>query len=348
MKTFLGTVVALLLAAAPGFGQQAVDPAQVAPFEVTPAAGPWLICVDSFTGEGSGKLAFQLVQEIRLTHRLPAYIFNRGEKERRRQNDELQKRRQAQIQALRKEGLPTDIPFRTRKVRIEDQYAVLVGGYPDMDAAARALKDVKRLPPPKSVPPQGVVELKDRDNETAKLQGAAGNPFANAFVVRNPTVPASTEKNAPDPFLKELNANESFSLLKCKQPWTLAIKIYQGATVIQPRNAPTGFMEKLFGGKGAQLNACEINAHNMADALRKSKELREMGVDAYVLHTRTHSVVTVGAFASKDDPKMAQVQRFLAKWQLNRDPKDPNGSKAMAPSALQLLPEPLPMEVPRL
>ena len=48
------------------------------------------------------------------------------------------------------------------------------------------------------------------------------------------TVPRDHKAEAkPDPLLKELNTDESFSLLKCKQPWTLAVATFQGAAIIQ-------------------------------------------------------------------------------------------------------------------
>jgi hypothetical protein len=60
--------------------------------------------------------------------------------------------------------------------------------------------------------------------------------------------------------------------------------------------------------------------------------LRKLEFDAYVLHTRTNSMVTIGGFDREDDPKMQQVAAHLAR--LNLGPLDLNT-------------KPVPMEIPR-
>jgi hypothetical protein len=48
------------------------------------------------------------------------------------------------------------------------------------------------------------------------------------------------------------------------------------------------------------------NAHNMAELLHKTTRL-----DAYVLHTKYASMVTVGGFESLDDPALRATQEML-------------------------------------
>src|SRR5262249_28331844 len=130
----------------------------------------------------------------------------------------------------------------------------------------------------------------------------------------------------------KLNAHEHYSLLQCKKPWTLIVATYQGMHTIQPTSGSStilGSFEKLWSSNtGEMLEASGQNAHNLADALHR------LGFDAYVLHTRGGSLVTVGGYERPDDPGMQQVQRALA------------SSMQLGPH-MQLLPQPEPMKVPR-
>jgi hypothetical protein len=315
------------------------DPAK--PYWITPEDGTWTICAGSFTGETSAKLAHDLVLEIRSRYGLPAFVFNRGSEMRRQQEDELQKRRQQQKEYLEKMGLKPDLPLRLPKVRIEEQYAVLIGGYKDFDPASKDLVRIKKLEPPKSVPKDTLTyDVVPAPGASKKPEGqrAVVNPFAHSFVARNPSIQVQKEAgNKPDPFWKELNDGETYSLLKCGKPWTLAIKEFSGQTMIQPQSAPTKFLNLLTGSRmGEQLNASALNAHNMAEALHK------IGFEAYVLHTRSNSIVTIGGFDSASDPRMQQLERALHDnlrfTYENTQSSDPN---------MGLFARPMPMEVPR-
>src|SRR5260370_36974218 len=107
--------------------------------------------------------------------------------------------------------------------------------------------------------------------------------------------------------------------------------------MIQPQSAPTKFLNLLTGGRaGEQLNASALNAHYMAEALHK------LGFDAYVLHTRSNSIVTIGGFDAPSDPRMQQIERALHDsiriTYENAQFSDPN---------MSLFTRPMPMEVPR-
>jgi hypothetical protein len=321
--------VALFGTATSAWAVVEADPSKDYP--ITPEVGGFTICAASFTGEMAGKQAHDLVLELRTDYHIAAYLFNRGSEQRRLQQEELQRKRAEQKAYLEKMGLQPDIPLRLPIVRIEDQYAVLVGGFRDMDAAHRELNRIKKLQPPRSVPrdivtqdPQGVAAQK------AKAQKMAVNPFTNSFVVANPTIP-TTHTNAfePDPLWKKMNADETFSLLNCRRPWTLAIKEYQATAVIEPASANGSLFDKLIGNNGAQqLAANAMNAHNLAEGLHK------LGFEVYVLHTRSSSIVTIGGFDSPSDPRMPSVGRAIKSLQLG--------------PRLDLFPEPLPMPVPKI
>ncbi len=333
MRRFPCTAAVLAVLALTGRAPAGVDADPSKDYFITPDVGPFTICAASESGDAARKLAHDLVLEIRARYGLPAFVYNRGAELRRQQEAELQRKRQQQREYLERMGLHPDSPLRLPRVRIEEQFAVLIGGYPDMESARKELNRIKKLQPPKSVP-HDVVTLERTDAPAAGKkpwsQRTEVNPFATSFVVPNPTVPPPREQaQKPDPFWKQLNAGETYSLLNCPKPWTMVIKEFQGVTVIEPASAPTKIMNLLKGkGTADQLNASALNAHNLAEALRK------LGLEAYVLHTRGSSIVTIGGFDRQDDPRMAQVQRHLF-------------SSALFGPNVDIMARPMPMAVPR-
>lgn len=129
-------------------------------------------------------------------------------------------------------------------------------------------------------------------------------------------------QKAYDPFLKVLNENEDYSLLKCPAPWTMAVQSYGASASYVPvtKKDPqqpsmiSGFLDKLWGGdkpKGeAVLNSSTAQAHATAEVLHK------MGFEAYVLHTHHYSIVTVGNFRGPADPAMITTANRLAELKL--------------------------------
>lgn len=319
------------------FGLASMSEGQVSPFDpitpvnpvnpvilypVTPEAGAHLICVQSFKGPKATEQANELAAAVRRDHKLPAYVFAKGREERLKQ--------QRHLEELKKKYGTNRFPIE----RIEEHYAVLVGGYKDMDAARSALESVRRLKPPDKffISGERVQRGKsDKGEDGVFLQEIRINPFNTAFVVRNPTIQLEQQaENKADPMLKKWNADETYSLLQCKKPWTLVVSVFQGLPVVQAAGASPSVMDKLLGrNPGEQLAASALNAHNLAEALRK------LGFEAYVLHTRHNSVVTVGAYDTKDDRRMQQVQEALH----NRFKLEGGGMQFMA--------QPMPMEVPQ-
>jgi hypothetical protein len=299
-------------------------------YRITPEVGPFVICAASYTGPNARTLASQLVLYLRQRDNLPAYYFDRGAEERRQQEEYLKTIRQN-----------SDPDARIRKVRIEDQYAVLVGGYPDMDAGRRALTGLKKLKPPDlKLGPNQTTEAIIGDPETGRLW--AMSPFAHAFVTRNPSIPREQQpqEKPDDSFLKELNAGEEYSLLQIKKPYSLAVKEYHGISITQPRTGASAFLDRIGLGRRSSdlLSASALQAHELCRVLRSAYNL-----EAYVLHTRRSSIVSVGGFDSPNDPELFRVQQQLAKV-------TPRPGQAPAPGAtevLQLFSPAIPMRVPR-
>jgi len=140
------------------------------------------------------------------------------------------------------------------------------------------------------------------------------NPFQRAFVCRNPSIKHAAPQQ-PDPatamdisVLRKLNKGEDFSLLQCKKPVTLAVKLFQTASVVQPKSAKENLFGKLPIGvtkSGEEVDYAAQSAHNLVEVLRKSK------LEAYVLHTKYCSIVTVGGYDSLEDPSLRSMQNLL-------------------------------------
>jgi hypothetical protein len=305
-------------------------------FPIGPEAGPWCICAAHYSGPEAAELARQVALELRNKHRLPAYIMNHGDQER------------ARFEAEQKAFYDRNphLPRRSRTIRVQEQCAVLIGGFKDFDAASAYLSTVRKLPMPElkldgGKPVYDTINFYEPDPQSKRtvVRPYALNPFSSAMVVRNPTLPLPRAPQRKfDPIWKTLNADEEYSLLKCPRPWTLLVKEYTGASVIQSQQAkPSSFLGLLgFGdGKSAdRLGATAMQAHELARVLRD----RRLGFEAYVLHTRTGSVVTVGGFDGPDDPALLRMQQRLAALKFGKQGGgDPIG----------LLSQPLPAEVPR-
>jgi hypothetical protein len=331
MKWFGIVLLGLVLLIWPNPGSAQRDADADEEHEVTAALGPWMILTTSYQGPEGRSMARKLVIEMRKQYNLPAYIYDFANPEREKERQRVAEIREKQRKWLAEHNVPADTPIRIRTRRFEDQYGVLIGGYKDFDTAADALKKIKKLDPPnpKRVPLHCMVT----SNPIKQVvEQAWVNPFHDAFVVRNPKVKyeAPPAQNKPDPFLKQLNENEDYNLLKCPKRFTLAVAQFRAATILQPPPESNSILKKLgLGGKdtgGASLGAAALNAHNVAELLRK------WNFDAYVLHMRYGSIVTVGNFDEPDDAQLKAIQNQLARMKL-----DP----------LPMLNPALPMEIPR-
>lgn len=328
MQKRIPTILLLLVLGLSAARQAGADPGNRYP--IAPEAGRWLICAASYTGPQAGALAHELCEVVRRDYKLPAFVFDRGGDERRKQQEQVTK-----VRELAPEG-------RIRTVRIEEQFAVLVGGYKDMPAARRALDDFKKLPiPPAKFCDTGTVQTKGTKDgqEGTWIKEVRYSPFWTSFVVHNPTVPKEdTEAKGNDyQFLKQLNAGESYSLLRCPKPWTLAVQTFYGGCVIQQPSKSSKFLDLLpFGDKGGEkLNAAALQAHELAGVLKKVEHGDVKFPNVYVLHTRSSSVVTVGAYDGPNDPKLQYDMHVLSKMKLT------------SRTAMEIQPKALPMEVPK-
>jgi hypothetical protein len=312
--------------------------------EVTATQGPWMVCVASYTGKDAPQMARQLVTVLRgPRYKLPAYVFNRGAEERREQEARLQayiQQQQQMLEQIRAQFRDADVGkvYRPATHRVQEQVAVLVGGYADMDAAHRELKRMRDLPV------DGLRDVKLDQRVFIAPDGSRGeghlvSPFRAAFVVHNPTVPQERPAEADKldvAALRRLNDGETYNLLDCRKPLTLVVAQYWLPAPLEKRGKQgSSFLGKMgLGGKGqSDQDPAAVPARNVAEWLRKSCKL-----EAYVLHTKNASIVTVGGYDSLQDPHLRQMQE---RWVQANFPRDPRFQM------LNLFPTAVPMQVPR-
>lgn len=301
--------------------------------------GPWMIMVCSFNvsnfdheqeqWENAEKAAHELVNELR-SRKIPAFIYSQNELE---NNSEAIDRAGRKVRVKMKE--------RTK------QLSIVAGNFSSMESrdAQDTLKKIKKMNPPC---------LKNADFfRTPSRQ----TPLSGAFLTVNPLLTPQEVANLErktDPLLLKLNSGSEYSLLKNPGKYTLVIATFMGHSQSLAMNTPADevisktakFDEKI------RNNVSLDNAGY--DAWSLVKTMRSQNMDAYVYHDRYQSVVTVGSFSAKDDPRMIQLAKnFAAKMK-----KVPKSQKEVlvaetikAPGNQKtwiMDPEPRPMEVPHI
>lgn len=327
MKRFVFVVAGVLvLAAVPTVGQARVEADPNKEYPIKPEAGPFAICVKSYIGKDARELANRLALHLR-QHGWPGYVYDYTAEEKRKDKELIEERYR---------GIPPEARLH-KTIHVEPQWAVFIGGYRDFDGASNDLAKVKQLPEPKD-------DSKDfLDPQTRQLYHL--NTYAQCMASRNPTVPMpKRDPNAPDPAWKGLNSGRPYNLLtKCGKPWTLVVAQFRGTAVIQPRSTTDKVLGMIgLGGKsGDMLEASAAQAEEVARVLSVGFKPVDgspaLKFDAYVLHTRTGSIVTVGGYDRIDDPRMAAVANKLK-----------NMKFGISKDALHLFAQPMPMKVPQL
>ena len=298
--------------------------------------GPWMICVKTYSGPESRASAEKLAADIRQTHRTMSFLFERNGEERRaekarveavrkRQNDAAQPFLQIREQAIKEGEAKGFKVYDDEKPTIKvpkpyheapEQWAVLIGGFKDMKAAREALDVVKGLPMPKDVTllERAMVGAEDKDKSgKSEWKSSSGylNPYQYAMVVPNPAVGKQNmdDKGKLEPFVVEMNKGIEHSLLAAKKPWTIVLKSYSAPikTVSQEGGGGSVFNRSGLSKDGANiLRATAAEADLLVKALRHP-EHKPRSYEAFVLHHRTGSLVTVGQFDSPDDPTLTQL-----------------------------------------
>jgi hypothetical protein len=329
------------------------------PWAVKADHGAWVIVVKSYSGPESRKLAERLAADIRQTHKVASYLFERNAEERRAevaQVDAIRKRELeryqptfAVIEQAKKEAAATGSAYIDDPVKLKipkpyhetpEQWAVVIAGFPDMTAANKALETVKKLPAPKDTSLCDTAMIGGQE-KTAKSgdewKSAVNylNPYACAMAVPNPALGKARmdEKGKLDPFVVGLNKGVENSLLGAKKPWTILVKTYSAPMVVEGRDGGGGnVFRKTFGGKGSSgsdiLRATAAEADLLAKALRHPNH-KPRPYDAFVLHHTVGSLVTVGEFDGPNDPDLLRTAEELRG--ITYEPRDKDQKPVLGP-----------------
>ncbi|HYH67227.1 MAG TPA: hypothetical protein VD866_21200 [Urbifossiella sp.] len=209
--------------------------------------------------------------------------------------------------------------LRYKSFNYRDQIGVVVGGFRTEDEAVRALAKVKHWPTPANTKllDGGAIAKQGADGK-ATIEKTYLNPYGQAMVVANPTVPRAAPVPGtvapPDPFIARLNEGRPYSLLRATKTWTLGVKAFNAPVRVQTRDDDNVSI-RLFGTPkgGDALAAGAEAAEQMAKGLRemRDKDGTPVGVEAFVLHHRNGSMVTVGQFDGPTDPALHEMRRRM-------------------------------------
>jgi hypothetical protein len=309
--------------------------------------GPYFILVKSYSrphvptpednGPSARALAEMLAGQIREKHKVQAFLYEHisderkaeaaaiaAERERGRLFAQQMNERKQQAELQGSVWLDHDTRIRFKTVNYRDQIAVLIGPF-NTDLDARKAIDIVRkweAPEEKILKDAAVVGRLAEDGKNARIENGYLNPYMSATVVPNPLIPKQVQPVSThcDPFIVKLNDGCPYNLFKATKSWTLAIKSFNAPVEIVSKDVDPSVMRKDTAKKGANaLQASAVQAEAMAKMLREMKDRdgKSLGFEAFVLHTRHSSVVTIGQYDSPDDPALQQTQNLLKSIKLN-------------------------------
>jgi hypothetical protein len=314
------------------------------------------------------ELAEALAREIRETHRVQTWLFEYISEERKQQMEAIAAARERarlyaqHLDKIRQQALLNGMEFLEpdRKLRLpaiqyNDQIGVFIGPFQTEEDASKALAVVKKWPAPRtqvrgtSLMDWGSIVRPGPDGKPVLEQGYL-NPYVTAIVAPNPTIRRKPAVSGGlDPFIVQLNAGRPYNLLQATKGWTLAIKSFSAPVQILTPGSDNVVRKPNTSASAADvLQAAAEQAESLARTLRELKypDGRPMGLEAFVLHTRTSSIVTVGQFDSPNDPELLRVQRILNSLKVTEDRQGLKPA-VQAPSLFDtMIPIPIPKAAP--
>lgn len=348
------------------------------PLAVKPQDGNYFILVKSYSrphkpGPGEEgytvkQLSEALAADIQKTHGARVRLFElisdekRAEAKARTEARQKAARLAAAMEEMRKKSELQGMPFlgfdtptiKFQTFHYRDQVAVLVGGFPTEDDAVKALAEVKKWPAPTDtrLMDGSSIATRQRDGRII-LEKKYIHPYATAMIVQNPTLPREQAMEEPklEPYVVKLNEGRPYSLLQTTKRWTIAVQRFSAPVRYVSKDSKIPHMSL---SKDADiLIRGEQQAEALAKALREMKGPptpaypggQPLNLDAYVLHMRNASMVTVGQFDSPNDPELQEKMRILSNLRFNQS-RDAQGYKMMGMDqnlfADKLLPVPIP------
>jgi hypothetical protein len=204
--------------------------------------------------------------------------------------DELRKNEKipAYVLVRRAEANPVQPASLERgRVRQADQAVVLAGDFKNEEAAKGLCLRIRKIRPASIT--------REMTSEVQWRQGV----LATAFLVPNPLAPKSaTSQEKADPLILKLNVGKN-NLFTCPGNLTLMAMNFTGGVAFTAETA-----------KRLEQNSLLEAAGEHAEQV--TQQLRRMGIEAYVFHTRTASLVAVGSFVNEADPRIEGVRKQIA------------------------------------
>lgn len=306
--------VAVISSASTAAWAQIEKPVRGKQYPLSPAYGPWMIMVASFSAPHPGEkvdgmtpqqAADELVFELR-SNGIPAYTYSLGDKV-------------EAIETFDRLGEPDKRVYAAQRGSI----CVLAGNYTNIDpksekskVAIDTLNWIKKKFQPKFLsggnPDRaGMVSLKNGGNY--RITPGQSGPLAGAFFTTNPLrspdeLPQVNSERID--LLVKLNAGGDCSLYENKSKYTLIVASFYGQKL--PVNAKPSEIKRFNETFGRALDQAGQDAWELA------RYMRQLGHDAYVWHDEYKSVVTVGAFDNTDDPRIrTAINKYAAKTKTN-------------------------------
>ena len=266
-------------------------------YHLTNQHGPWMIMVASLSdvkeenrinGLTAWEAADTIVYELR-TKGIPAYTYSVDEET---------------------DGVDGPNPVQNAARRViarQGEICVLAGNFKSIDdnQAQTVLKWIKK----KYI--SSIVEEK-KGGLFAKTPGQP-SPFSGAILTINPIYNGEIQSKKLEDDVVDLNKGAPLTLLENKGQYTLHVATFAGGSVMQVGNqSPTKALALFEQNFGSNLVGCAKEAIALAEALRTaSKHGYDKDYEAWVFHDHYRSIVTVGSFSSKQDPRIEPLMRLF-------------------------------------
>jgi len=259
--------------------------------------GPWMIMVASLSdvkganhinGLSAWEAADTIVYELRKKG-VPAYTYSVDE------------------ETVDLDG-PNSVQTAARRVIArQGEICVLAGNFKSIDdeKAQEVLKWIKTKY-------KSSIADEKKGGLFAKTPGQP-SPFGGAMLTINPIYNGEIQSRKLDDDIVNLNSGAPYSLLENKGKFTLQVATFAGGSVMQVGNqSSTKAMAMFERNLGSGLVGCAKEAIALAEALRTaSKHGYDSDYEAWVFHDHYRSIVTVGSFSSRQDPRIEPLVRLF-------------------------------------
>ena len=266
-------------------------------YTLTNQHGPWMILVASLSdvkganhtdGLTAWEAADTIVYELR-SKGIPAYTYSVDE------------------ETVDIDGANSVQNAARRVIARQGEICVLAGNFKSIDdeQAQVVLKWIKKKY-------NSSIADEKKGGLFAKTPGQP-SPFGGAILTISPIYSGEIQNRKLDDEIIGLNSGARYSLLENQGKYTLQVATFAGGSVMQVGNqSSTKAMAMFEKNLGSNLDNCAKEAIALAEHLRTaSKYGYDSDYEAWVFHDQYRSIVTVGSFSSKQDPRIAPLVQLF-------------------------------------